>query len=273
MLTTDAERAAARAGASGPPDGEGDRERREYVKRMFSDIAPRYDMLNHVLAMNVDRGWRKTAIRALDIPRMPGGLYLDLCAGTLDIAASIARQRGFGGRVIGADFAEPMLRAGLRKAGGAVHPVAADAVQLPLAGGSVAGAIVAFGIRNVAGLDECLAEVHRVLLPGGRFVILEFSTPRAPVFAGLYRFYFHHVLPRVGGALSGHPTAYSYLPKSVDAFPEEADLARRMRACGFVETSWTSHTFGIVAIHVGIKPTSRSTPEVIRMTGSNAGSF
>jgi demethylmenaquinone methyltransferase/2-methoxy-6-polyprenyl-1,4-benzoquinol methylase len=93
------------------------------------------------------------------------------------------------------------------------------------------------------------------------------------VFAGLYRFYFHHVLPKIGGALSGHPTAYSYLPKSVDAFPEEAELARRMRACGFVDTSWTSLTFGIVAIHVGIKPVAQSAPEVIRMTGSNAGSF
>ena len=273
MQTTDAERAAARQGASGPLNGDGNDEKREYVRRMFSDIAPRYDMLNHILALNVDRGWRKRAIRALDIARVPDGVYLDLCAGTLDIAAHIARQPGFRGRVVGADFAEPMLRAGLRKAGPAVHPVAADAVRLPLADDSVAGAIVAFGIRNVAGLDDCLAEAHRVLLPGGRFVILEFSTPRAPVFAGLYRFYFHHVLPKIGGALSGHPTAYSYLPKSVDAFPEEAELARRMRACGFVDTSWTSLTFGIVAIHVGIKPVAQSAPEVIRMTGSNAGSF
>ncbi|MGI8619294.1 MAG: ubiquinone/menaquinone biosynthesis methyltransferase [Gemmatimonadaceae bacterium] len=273
MLTTDAERAAASPSASGPPPGDGNGEKREYVRRMFSDIAPRYDMLNHILALNVDRGWRKRAIRALDIQRIPDGVYLDLCAGTLDIAAHIARQPGFRGSVIGADFAEPMLRAGLGKAGATVHPVSADAVQLPLGDDSMAGAIVAFGIRNVAGLNECLAEVCRVLVPGGRFVILEFSTPRAPVFAGIYRFYFHHVLPRIGGALSGHPTAYSYLPKSVDAFPEEAELARRMRACGFVETTWTSLSFGIVAIHVGTKPATQSTPELIRVTGSNAGSF
>jgi demethylmenaquinone methyltransferase/2-methoxy-6-polyprenyl-1,4-benzoquinol methylase len=273
MQTTDAERAAARQGASGPLNGDGNGEKREYVRRMFSDIAPRYDMLNHILALNVDRGWRKRAIRALDIARAPGGVYLDLCAGTLDIAAHIARLPGFRGRVVGADFAEPMLRAGLRKAGPTVHPVAADAVRLPLANDSVAGAIVAFGIRNVAGLDDCLAEAHRVLLPGGRFVILEFSTPRVPVFAKVYRFYFHHVLPKIGGALSGHPTAYSYLPKSVDAFPEEAELARRMRARGFVDTTWTSLTFGIVAIHVALKPVAESAPEAIRMTGSNAGSF
>jgi demethylmenaquinone methyltransferase/2-methoxy-6-polyprenyl-1,4-benzoquinol methylase len=273
MQTTDADLAAARQSASEPLAGDGNREKREYVRRMFSDIAPRYDMLNHILALNIDRGWRRRAIQALDIAREPDGVYLDLCAGTLDIAAHIARQPGFRGSVVGADFAEPMLRAGLRKAGASVHPVTADAVQLPLGDNSVAGAIVAFGIRNVAGLDLCLAETHRVLAPGGRFVILEFSTPRGPLFAGIYRFYFHHVLPRIGGALSGHPTAYSYLPKSVAAFPEEAELARRMRASGFVDTSWTSHTFGIVAIHVGLKPAADSVPEIVRTTGSNAGSF
>ena len=273
MLTTDAEKAAARQSASGPLPGDGDREKREYVQRMFSDIAPRYDALNHILSLNIDRGWRRRAIRLLNIPRKPDGVYLDVCAGTLDIAASIARQPGFRGAVVGADFAEPMLRAGRRKAGRGTHPVAADAVQLPLANDAVSGAIVAFGIRNVAGLDRCLDEVYRVLEPGARFIILEFSTPRAPVFAGLYRFYFHHVLPKIGGALSGHPTAYSYLPKSVDAFPEEAELARRMRASGFVDTSWSTLTFGIVAIHVGSKPTPDAVPEVVRMTGSNAGSF
>ena len=273
MLTTEAERAARRAGASEPPNGDGNRERREYVKRMFSDIAPRYDMLNHILALNVDQSWRRRAIRSLQVGRANGGVYLDLCAGTLDIAAHIAREPGFHGQVVGADFAEPMLRAGLGKKGARVHPVAADAVQLPLRDGSIAGAIVAFGIRNVAGLDQCLAEVRRVLVPGGRFVILEFSTPRAPVFAQVYRFYFHHVLPRIGGALSGHPSAYSYLPESVDAFPEEADLARRMRASGFVDTSWKTLMLGIVAIHVGVKPVPEAAPEIVRMTGSNAGSF
>lgn len=273
MLTTEAGRAAARQGASGPLPDDGDGEKREYVRRMFSEIAPRYDLLNHLLSMNVDRGWRRRAIRALQIERRPAGVYLDLCAGTLDIAASISRQRGFRGTVIGADFAEPMLRAGLRKGRDSVHPVTADAVQLPLGECSVAGAIVAFGIRNVAGLDACLAEAHRVLQPGGRFVILEFSTPRAPVFASMYRFYFHRILPRIGGALSGHPSAYSYLPKSVDAFPEEAELARRMRACGFMDTSWSRLTFGIAAIHVGVKPDAALPGRDVRMTGTNAGSF
>lgn len=273
MVTTDAGKAAAREGASTPRDGD-ERAKREYVKRMFSDIAPRYDLLNHLLSLNIDRAWRRRAIRSLGLDLAPDGTYLDLCAGTLDVAAQISRQRGFRGSVIGADFAEPMLRAGLRKASAAVHPVAADAVLLPLRDDSMAGAIAAFGIRNVAGLDSCLAEVHRVLVPGGRFVILEFSTPRAPVFAGAYRFYFHQVLPRIGGALSGHPTAYSYLPDSVDAFPEEADLAHRMRASGFVDTRWTRLTLGIAAIHVGVKPRATHGSVLLeRVTGTNSGSF
>lgn len=272
MSTTDAERAAARQSAPGPLPGPGAGEKREWVKRMFSDIAPRYDLLNHILALNVDRSWRRRAIQEIDIARSPGGVYLDLCAGTLDIASHIARQPGFRGHVVGADFAEPMLRAGLRKAGPRVHPVAADALQLPLRDDSVAGAIVAFGMRNIADLDASVAEVRRVLEPGARFVILEFSTPRAPVFGKLYRFYFHHVLPKVGGAISGHPTAYTYLPKSVDTFPEEAELARRMRACGFIGATWTRLSFGIVAIHVGLK--SEAPPaEIARATGSNAGLF
>ena len=133
MSTTDAERAAARQSASGPLPGPGGSEKREWVKRMFSDIAPRYDLLNHILAMNVDRSWRKRAIQEIDIARSPGGVYLDLCAGTLDIASHIVRQPGFRGHVVGADFAEPMLRAGAAKVEGRpVHPVTADALALPL---------------------------------------------------------------------------------------------------------------------------------------------
>ena len=228
--------------------------KRAYVRRIFSEIAPRYDLLNHVLSLNVDRRWRRRALAALGWTRRPDGVYVDLCAGTLDVGAQLARQAGFRGLIVGADFAEPMLRAGAGKAPRAVlAPVAADALALPLADGSAAGAIVAFGIRNVADLDAGLREVHRVLAAGGRFVILEFSTPRAAVVRAAYHLYFHRVLPVVGRLVSGHRTAYSYLPRSVAHFPVEEELAARMRGAGFADVRWESLSLGIAAIHVGTK--------------------
>ena len=223
-----------------------------YVRRIFSEIAPRYDLLNHALSMNVDRRWRRAALRELAWERRASGLYLDLCAGTMDVSAQLARTRGFRGFVVAADFAEPMLRAGRSKADRAlVAPVAADALRLPLASASVDGAIVAFGIRNVQGLEPALLEVRRVLRPGARFVVLEFSTPRSALVRAGYHAYFHRVLPAVGRMVSGHPTAYSYLPRSVASFPTGAGLADRMTACGFREVRWRSLTLGVAAIHVG----------------------
>jgi demethylmenaquinone methyltransferase/2-methoxy-6-polyprenyl-1,4-benzoquinol methylase len=249
MLATDIDRATASAAAAGGA------EKRAYVKQIFSEIAPRYDLLNHLLSLNIDRRWRKKAIAALRIDRDKAGDYLDLCAGTLDIAQQITMLPGFRGAVIGADFAEPMLRAGVGKVNGRkVVPVAADALQLPLPSGKMAGAIVAFGIRNVAGLEAALREAFRVLAPGGRFVILEFSSPRAPILRALYRFYFEHVLPSIGGLISGHSTAYRYLPRSVANFPVEEDLASKMTRAGFAKVSWVSLSFGIAAIHVGERP-------------------
>ena len=233
----------------------GGRAKRAYVRRTFSEIAPRYDLLNHVLSLNVDRGWRRRAIAALDWRRRPSGTFVDVCAGTLDVGAELAREPGFGGIVIGADFAEPMLRAGRRKSAGiALAPLVADALELPMAADSAAGAIVAFGIRNVTDLDAALAEAFRVLMPGARFVILEFSMPRARALRAAYRAYFRHVLPVVGRLVSGHPTAYRYLPESVGHFPVEQELARRMTAAGFANVRWESLTFGIAALHVGEKP-------------------
>jgi demethylmenaquinone methyltransferase / 2-methoxy-6-polyprenyl-1,4-benzoquinol methylase len=241
------ERVAERAAAGGA-------EKRAYVRTIFSEIAPRYDLLNHLLSLNVDKGWRRRAIAALDVARRPDGVYLDLCAGTLDVGAAITRLAGFRGHVVGADFAEPMLRAGAGKASRSVlAPVTADAMQLPLPDASVAGAIVAFGIRNVAVLDVALREVHRVLEPGAKFVILEFSTPRNALVRAGYLAYFHHVLPRIGRLVSGHRTAYSYLPKSVANFPVEEELARRLTNAGFAPVHWRSLTMGVAAIHVGTK--------------------
>ena len=229
--------------------------KRAYVQRIFSQIAPRYDLLNHLLSFNIDKAWRRRAIAALGWQRAPRGIYIDLCAGTLDVAAELSRQSGFAGRVIGADFAEPMLRAGVGKASpSVVSPVVADAVDLPIPDNAASGAIVAFGIRNVADLDRGLREVHRVLAPGARFVILEFTTPRSSIVRGLYHLYFHHLLPQIGALVSGHRTAYAYLPRSVANFPIEETLALRMRSAGFVDVSWRTLTFGVAAIHTGTKP-------------------
>jgi len=229
--------------------------KRAYVQRIFSQIAPRYDLLNHLLSFNIDKAWRRTAIAALGWERAPNGVYVDLCAGTLDVAAELSRRPGFAGRVIGADFAEPMLRAGIGKASPAiVSPVVADAVDLPIPTNAASGAIVAFGIRNVAHLDRGLREIHRVLAPGARFVILEFTTPRSAVVRGLYHLYFHHILPQIGALVSGHRTAYAYLPRSVANFPIEEQLADRMRSAGFVDVNWRALTFGVAAIHTGTKP-------------------
>lgn len=231
-----------------------DREaKRDFVRGMFSTIAPRYDFLNHLLSLSLDRGWRRRAISAMNWEHDPSGIYLDLCAGTLDIAAALARRPGFGGRILGADFAEPMLRAGTEKISAAISPLVADALDLPLAANTAAGAIVAFGIRNVSDLDAALREVYRVLARGARFVILEFTTPKNSVVRNLYHFYFHNVCPFIGGLVSGHRTAYRYLPDSVAKFPPEEELAARMRAAGFVDVRWTSLTLGVAAIHVGQK--------------------
>lgn len=236
----------------------GGAEKRAYVRQIFSEIAPRYDLLNHVLSLNIDRGWRRKAIAELGFAADPEGTYLDLCAGTLDVSAALAATAGFRGSIVSADFAEPMLRAGREKIGRSkISPVTADALEMPLASGSISGAIVAFGIRNVAGLDAGLVEVARVLIPGGRFVILEFSTPRSPVINAGYQVYFNKVLPAIGGIISGHPTAYRYLPRSVANFPVGDELARRMTAAGFRDVRWRSLTFGIAAIHVG----ERARPE------------
>lgn len=249
MSVSDVERVEAHAAAVGG------REKRRYVRRIFSEIAPSYDFLNHLLSFNIDRVWRRRAIAELRVERRPDGLYLDLCAGTLDVSAQLARLPGFRGRIIAADFAEPMLRAGRGKTPASVtHAVAADALELPLAAGASAGALVAFGIRNVADLDAALTEVYRVLEGGARFVILEFATPHSAIVRFVYHLYFHRVLPWIGGLVSGHGSAYRYLPESVQNFPAEIELAERMTAAGFARVRHASLTLGIAALHVGEKP-------------------
>lgn len=239
----------ARTVAAQAARGEG---KRAYVQQMFGDIAPRYDLLNRVLSLGIDRAWRRKALEALSWRDKPRGAYLDLCAGTLDVGATLIGERGFEGFVVGADFALPMLQHGKGKAPAArLAPVGADALSLPLQAASLDGAIVAFGIRNVADLDAGLREVRRVLRPGARFVILEFSTPRNALVKAGYLSYFHRVLPLVGKLVSGHGSAYTYLPMSVEQFPAEEKLADKLREAGFSSVSWSRLTFGIAAIHVG----------------------
>lgn len=229
-------------------------DREEQVRRIFSEIAPRYDLLNHVLSLNVDRAWRRKAVDRLDWEREPAGTFLDACAGTFDLALELAARPGFRGRVVAADFAEPMLATGRAKlAATAVSPVCGDSLRLPFPDSSFEGATVGFGARNLSDLPRGLAELHRVLRPGARLVVLEFTTPPNPLIRAGYLFYFHRVLPVVGRFVSGHPWAYTYLPESVKQFPGPRDFEDLFRSAGFREAHHRLLTFGIAAIHWGMK--------------------
>lgn len=223
-----------------------------YVRGMFTAIAPRYDFLNHLLSLNVDRSWRRRAVARLGWEAKPDGTYLDLCAGTLDLAAELARRDGFRGRVIGADFAVPMLAQGRNKSPRAV-PVAADALQLPFPSARFDGALVGFGVRNLADIDSGLREAARVLKPGARFVVLDFTTPRFAPLRAVYLFYFRRILPAIGRLVSKHRDAYTYLPESVLAFPDPEALAARLSAAGFSRVGFERLTGGICALHYGTR--------------------
>lgn len=229
-------------------------EREERVQRIFSEIAPRYDLLNHVLSLNIDRRWRRRAVEELGWRDVPDGLYLDACAGTYDLSLALARRPGFEGRVVASDFARPMLVEGRSKLDGErVRPLCGDTLRLPFPDERFDGATVGFGVRNLADLDAGLRELARVLRSGGRLVILEFTLPTNPVLRRLYLLYFERVLPVVGRLVSGHRWAYRYLPASVKEFPAPPELARRLREAGFRRARWTTLTLGIAAIHVAEK--------------------
>jgi len=223
------------------------------VERMFSAIAPRYDFLNRLLSAGCDRLWRREAVRATGLP--PEGRLLDVCTGTADMALEAARQFP-GARVAGVDFSAAMLDLGRGKAaragcGGRIRLSVASAERLPFPEGAFDAATMAFGLRNIPDRGRALRELHRVLRPGGRAVILEFSTPPNPLFRPLYLWYFHRLLPRIGRWVSGHRSAYGYLPASVAEFPLPEGVAAWLGEAGFREVSYRRLTWGIVAIHVG----------------------
>jgi demethylmenaquinone methyltransferase / 2-methoxy-6-polyprenyl-1,4-benzoquinol methylase len=229
-----------------------DDEKAAHVRRMFSSIAPRYDLLNHLLSLNIDTIWRKRAIDRLGWEKEPDGVYLDNCAGTLDLAAELARRPGFGGRVLGSDFTYEMLRHGQHKAARLpIDSICADALAMPYRDATFSGAAVGFGVRNLSDLDAGLREMARVLKPGARLVVLEFTTPAWQPFRGMYFLYFRRVLPLVGRLVSRHSSAYDYLPASVLRFPEPPQFADRIRAAGFAGVGWKRLSGGIAALHWG----------------------
>ncbi len=229
-----------------------DRERQ--VQTIFSEIAPRYDLLNHLLSMNIDRGWRRKAVDRLGWESNPDGTFLDACAGTYDLSLELSSRSAFRGRVVASDFARPMLVQGLPKLGdGSVAPVCGDTLRLPFGDDTFHGATVGFGVRNLSDLGAGFREIHRVLRSGARLVVLEFTVPPNPLMRRAYMVYFNRILPLVGRIVSGHPWAYTYLPESVKEFPGPGDLADLMRDSGFVEADFSLVTGGIAAIHVARK--------------------
>jgi demethylmenaquinone methyltransferase / 2-methoxy-6-polyprenyl-1,4-benzoquinol methylase len=222
------------------------------IAGMFDAIAPRYDFLNHLLSAGIDRHWRSRAIRAL---RLTGReCVLDLCTGTADLAIAARRARPPAARVVGIDFAGAMLVIGaqkVRRAGlsGGVALARGDAMRIPVADVSVDAVTIGFGIRNVEEPEVALREVVRVLKPGGRLVVLEFSIPTTPLFRAVYLTYFRHILPRIGRAVSRHDAAYGYLPASVGAFASPDAFMTLLRNVGFRDVSADPMAFGSVYMY------------------------
>ena len=226
------------------------------VREMFSGIAKRYDLLNHLLSLNIDKGWRRKVSNELrDILEREDAVVLDVACGTGDL--SIELDRNAKARIIGSDFCRPMLTVAQSKRSGGSGPipyVEGDALRLPFADGSFDAVTIAFGLRNLASVPDGLAELLRILKPGGRLAVLEFSAPVVPGFGKLFNFYFSHILPRIGGAVSGSRGAYEYLPDSVSKFPDQKRLAEMMGSTGFGPVKFQNLTGGIAALHVGTKP-------------------
>ena len=226
------------------------------VREMFSGIAKRYDLLNHLLSLNIDKGWRRKVSGELrDVLDRKDAVVLDVACGTGDL--SIELRRNSSARIIGTDFCRPMLTVAQSKPSGGTTPipyVEGDALRLPFADNSFDAVTIAFGLRNLASVADGLAELFRIIKPGGRLAVLEFSAPVVPGFGKLFNFYFSHILPRIGGAVSGSRGAYEYLPDSVSKFPDQKRLVAMMESTGFGAVKFRNLTGGIAALHIGTKP-------------------
>jgi len=225
------------------------------VREMFSGIATKYDFLNHFLSVNIDKRWRKLVAGKLKtVLENPHALVLDVACGTGDL--SLELQKNARAKVFGTDFCRPMLAIafGKNKKNAAKIPyIEADGMNLSFAGKTFDALTIAFGLRNFSNWQAGLREFQRILKPGGKLVILEFSTPVIPGFRQLFQFYFSSILPRIGGAVSGSRGAYEYLPDSVSKFPDQKNLARMMSETGFSDVEYKNLTGGVAAIHSGVK--------------------
>jgi len=246
----------ATVGAS--PEGASDRQSAaRAVQEMFTSIAPRYDLLNHVLSFNIDRIWWRRAARTFaHILSRGDAQVLDLCCGTGDMTFALLRQAdGSNAGILGADFSHAMLERARRKsAGTSLRWVEADGLCLPFGKAQFDLITAAFGFRNLADYDSGLREILRVLRPGGECGILDFGEPDGLI-GMLYRAYFRRVLPRIGTLISGVKGPYSYLPASVERFPPPQEMLERMKIAGFYQTRWVPYTFGIAGLYVGRKST------------------
>jgi demethylmenaquinone methyltransferase/2-methoxy-6-polyprenyl-1,4-benzoquinol methylase len=223
---------------------------------MFSGIAARYDLLNHLLTGNTDQRWRRLVAKRLQASLTGAhARALDVACGTGDLSLAIVKATG--AQVIGTDFCRPMLEIAARKSleqEQSIPFVEGDALRLPFADRSFEAVSIAFGLRNLSSVEGGLKELRRVLKPGGRVAVLEFSSPVVPGFRALFQFYFTRVLPRIGGLVSGSRGAYEYLPDSVSRFPDQERLAALMREVGFEEVEYQNLTGGIAALHLGTRP-------------------
>jgi demethylmenaquinone methyltransferase/2-methoxy-6-polyprenyl-1,4-benzoquinol methylase len=240
-----------------PAGAQTEQEAATWVRGMFGRVAHRYDLANHLLSLNIDRYWRAHTVRRVRrILERPDARVLDICCGTGDLVLALERKAG--GQVLGSDFCHPMLVAAREKAAARRARTAlfeSDALRLPVRDASLDLITVAFGFRNLANYAAGLAEMKRVLRPGGMAAILEFSQPPNPIFRALNNLYCRRILPLIGGLLSGARDAYTYLPESVRKFPTAPELAGDMRRAGFEQVSFEYLTGGIVALHLGTRPT------------------
>ena len=234
-------------------NGSAAREHASRVRAMFSTIAGRYDLLNHVLSGNVDKRWRRiVATRVRERLPSSSACVLDVACGTGDLSLTLFEITGAG--VVGTDFCRPMLDIAAGKTSGRIRLIEGDALDLPFRDGTFDAATIAFGLRNLSNVESGLAELSRVLKPGGWVAVLEFSRPANAILRPLFNLYFRRVLPLMGGLVSGSLSAYTYLPASVQKFPDQSQLSLLMEQAGFVQVRYENLTGGIAALHLGKRP-------------------